>query len=358
MAQLNDLLVMGQSTLLGPTTIQNTLSVSGQTTLAGVLKLANSTWNYAGDDAYFGDNDTAGSFAIKGINGTTNLKMVQYGGTNYGTLSWDGSKFIFSHPVQGNISSSTIADQVRGAYTANGGQQNPNYFGVNKVGFLMMNTPVNNNSQYKDWIIMDCYSGNDVGGGVALGVNRQALGAYIMRSEAGRTAWAESAELLHTSNYTNYTVTKTGSGARGTWSISVTGSAGSATTATKLGTSTLGSTTQPIYLSSGTATTCSTYAGGTKVTLNGTDKGASTASFYAPTAVGTKGQVLKSNGSGAPVWSTADNVSFTPTLTSGTEIGKITINGKATSLYYQTSASAITYVSFNSSTKTLTITKG
>lgn len=116
---------------------------------------------------------------------------------------------------------------VVGSYTGNGGQQNPNYFGTNKVGFLMMNTTVNGDSYYKDWIIMDCYSGGDVGGGVAFGVNRQKLGAYIMRSNADRKAWAESAELLHTSNYTSYTVTKSGGGASGTWGINVTGSAGS-----------------------------------------------------------------------------------------------------------------------------------
>ena len=64
-----------------------------------------------------------------------------------------------------------------------------------------------------------------------------------------------------------------------------------------------GSSTQPIYInSSSQPTTCSTYAGGTKVTLNGTDKGASTASFYAPTAVGSKYSILTSNGSGAPSW--------------------------------------------------------
>lgn len=118
-------------------------------------------------------------------------------------------------------------DYVVGSYTGNGGQQNPNYFGMNKVGFLMMNTTVNGDSSYKDWIIMDCYSGSDVGGGVALGVNRQKLAAYIMRSDASRKAWAESAELLHTSNYTSYTVTKSGSGASGTWGINITGSAGS-----------------------------------------------------------------------------------------------------------------------------------
>lgn len=122
---------------------------------------------------------------------------------------------------------------VVGSYTGNGGQQKPNYFGTNKVGFLMMSTTVNGDSNCKDWIIMDCYSGTDVGGGVAFGVNRQKLGAYIMRSTAARTAWVESAELLHTQNYTSYTVTKTGSGASGTWGISI---SGNATTSTKLAT--------------------------------------------------------------------------------------------------------------------------
>jgi hypothetical protein len=107
-------------------------------------------------------------------------------------------------PTLGNAASASLASKVEGSYTSNGGQQNPNYFGKNRVGFLMMNTKVNNNSHYKDWIIMDCYSGNDVGGGVAFGVNRQALGAYIMRSAAARSSWAESAELIGTHNYTTY----------------------------------------------------------------------------------------------------------------------------------------------------------
>ena len=47
-----------------------------------------------------------------------------------------------------------------------------------------------------------------------------------------------------------------------------------------------------------------TYAGGTAVTLNGSSKAKSTASFYAPTSAGTSGQFLKSNGSGAPTWGT------------------------------------------------------
>jgi hypothetical protein len=67
-----------------------------------------------------------------------------------------------------------------------------------------------------------------------------------------------------------------------------------------------GSSTQPIYInSSSQPTTCSTYAGGTEVTLNGTNKGASTASFYAPASAGTSGQILKSSG-GEPSWADAD----------------------------------------------------
>ena len=65
-----------------------------------------------------------------------------------------------------------------------------------------------------------------------------------------------------------------------------------------------GSSTKPVYIpNTGIVTECSTYAGGTKVTFNGADKGASTASFYAPTAGGTAGHVLIGAGTtAAPAW--------------------------------------------------------
>ena len=82
----------------------------------------------------------------------------------------------------------------------------------------------------------------------------------------------------------------------------------------------LGSTTKPVYTSTaGTFAECSSYAGGTAVTLNGTSKAASTASFYAPTSAGTNGYVLKSNGSGAPTWMAV------PTIPS------VTLNGSSSS---------------------------
>lgn len=101
-----------------------------------------------------------------------------------------------------------------------------------------------------------------------------------------------------------------------TVSCDISGNAATATTATsanKLGTGNKGSATKPIYLSAGTPMECSTYAGGTSITLNGASKSGSTASFYAPTTLGTNGQVLTSNGT-AVYWTTPlSNKYFMPT---------------------------------------------
>lgn len=106
------------------------------------------------------------------------------------TWLWGGNSensYYVYNPSNFNVNSATYAHKVRGEYT--GGQQNPNYFGTNWVGFRMMNTTVGTNSQYKDWIISDCCSGNDVGGAVAFGMNRQSLGAYLMGSDSNRSSW-------------------------------------------------------------------------------------------------------------------------------------------------------------------------
>ena len=59
--------------------------------------------------------------------------------------------------------------------------------------------------------------------------------------------------------------TKTGTGASGTWGISISGNATTATTASKLGSTTIGGSAKPIYLSSGAPTACSATVGSTTV---------------------------------------------------------------------------------------------
>lgn len=80
------------------------------------------------------------------------------------------------------------------------------------------------------------------------------------------------------------------------------GTASNALTSDKLGVIDVGSVNQPIYLVKGVATAANTYAGGTAVTLNGTSKAATTASFYAPTSAGTEGYLLIADKDGNPTW--------------------------------------------------------
>lgn len=122
---------------------------------------------------------------------------------------------------------------INGTYTGNGGQQKPSYVGSGTVRFNMMDNSVNNDGNYKDWILMDTYTGNDVPWVTAFGIDKSSSPrAFIMVGAKGNTEkWASSAELLSTINYTSYTVTKTGSGASGTWGISISGNAATASKA-------------------------------------------------------------------------------------------------------------------------------
>ena len=64
----------------------------------------------------------------------------------------------------------------------------------------------------------------------------------------------------------------------------------------------IGDSSTPVYINNTIATVCSKYAGGTAITLNGTPKGATTASFYAPTTSGSNGYILQAQQNGEPQW--------------------------------------------------------
>lgn len=201
-------------------------SVSFGTSLASAIKHTISN-TYIGYNAHNADYATNANYATSAGNADTVDGHHFHWSGQSGQPSWlwggnDSTNMYVYNPSNFSVNYANYSgygNTVLGSYTANGGQQNPNYFGTNRVGFLMMNTNVNGNTHYKDWIIMDCYAGNDVGGGVALGVNRQALGAYIMRSDAARTSWAQSAELLHTANYSSYALPLSGGTISGTLKV-------------------------------------------------------------------------------------------------------------------------------------------
>ncbi len=87
-------------------------------------------------------------------------------------------------------------------------------------------------------------------------------GQIAVRAKNNGT-WQAWRKILDSSNYTSYVPTKTGSGASGTWGISITGSAasctGNAASATKL-TSSAGNATTPVYFSGGKPVACTGIA--------------------------------------------------------------------------------------------------
>lgn len=81
-----------------------------------------------------------------------------------------------------------------------------------------------------DWQIGNIRSGSI--GSEGFGITKDNSNLVFRVNE--HNAWVNGGVVLHTNNYTSYTVTKTGGGASGTWGISITGNAATATNADTL----------------------------------------------------------------------------------------------------------------------------
>lgn len=108
----------------------------------------------------------------------------------------------------------------------------------------------------KDW--------SDYSGGPYWQASVSANNNMYFRNSTSGTDWGTWQKVLSDNNYTDYTVTKTGSGASGTWRISISGNAATATSATsatsaasadKLNANN-GSNTQPVYFTEGKPVPC------------------------------------------------------------------------------------------------------
>lgn len=89
---------------------------------------------------------------------------------------------------------------------------------------------------------------------------------------------------------------------------------------------------------------------GASITMNGAV--ASSPSFYAPTSAGTSGQVLKSNGSGAPSWITLGSNAYTSTEYLPLSGGTITASGHSTPLTLKSGTQISSYLKFISANDT------
>ena len=174
------------STTLNPIYV----NVSGDT-MTGALNFANNVWNKLGDDVQFGDNNTAGAFCIQGLNGTTALKMTQYGGTNVGTISFDGSKFIASHYLSANVTFSDVTG-ILDSYDTRAETRTPQ----NTPRGLTVNFKQNSTYELSDggtyigllsW--RSYSSGSDLSGGQPIEIAYTQNGNLWTRMGTSATAW-------------------------------------------------------------------------------------------------------------------------------------------------------------------------
>lgn len=174
-----------------------------------------------------GDSDTVAGLSVhSGRNNEAN-KVVRTDGNGYIQAGYinssDGDENNYSEPARiwgtnGSDSylrtynaSTVIVGKVFGTYSGNGGQQGPGYYGRNRVGFLMSNQPVNGYTSYTNWLYMDNYNGDDVGGATAIGVARTQPRAFIMQSDANRNSWNNITELISVYNISSYAIANAGS---------------------------------------------------------------------------------------------------------------------------------------------------
>lgn len=179
----------------------------------------------------FNGNATSATKATQDGNGATisSTYLKLSGGTLTGVLTAKGSMYEDSYSGALNMNNSNIYG-LNSIYTADSSDN-----AAEGIHF------------YRDATHVDTLWMN---GGDLLFVPNRALGTS--------TTKANSNTVLHSGNYTNYTVSKSGAGATGDWGINITGSsasctgnaatATSATTASKLANTTkIGDTNQPVY---------------------------------------------------------------------------------------------------------------
>lgn len=331
----------------------------------------------------------------------------------------DGTPTATTYNLQADIRYQTHNATTSGWKDMLGRQSNPTLSVTRHQGTVPTWIP----QKYSSSLV---FGGNGTKGLLSCGYNTPIVtfgGASTDNSTDDAPAWYFKLSGTSGTTYTFPTASKTlaatdGSNATGTWDISISGNASTATTASKLGTTTVGgkttnpiylnegvpeamtnisivsggtfqkyvevgndngsvrlfastnrglydstktkwiiytngtsvkiptwadkgSTTKPIYLSAGEPAECTTYAGGTKVTLNNSSKAGSTASFYAPTTGGTAGYILKGKGTTtAPDWAASPfhtaltSKGTTATTTAGETYGVAGVKtGSATTIY-------------------------
>ena len=206
-------------------TISLTGSVTGSGSFDGsgnlsIATTTNHSHNYAGSSSAGGSANSAVKLDTATA-GDSNTPVYFSGGKPVACTSLDLN-------TSGNAATATAAHSliVQGTITAiNGTSRYPSGLrigGIYNSGypFSYGTTLTMETSQFGAELIF-----NGLGGGGATGSGDM---RFRTHSDWSTSEWGDWRTVLDSSNYTSYTVTKTGGGASGTWPISITGNAASA----------------------------------------------------------------------------------------------------------------------------------
>lgn len=262
------------------------LPLSGGT-MTGALNFANGIWNVVGDDVAIGDMNISGTLGVMGKNGNTAIKLVQYGasttsgsaapgvtwictganastisGTLSGTFSgnlsgtatsanaapWSGitgkpstyPPSSHTHNYAGSSTAGGIAYNANALYknsstrqtSANYDLTNDNIY-AHRVTYSVASSTMTTAKPPTDAHILTFGWDTNAGYGAQFAVGNSFSNHLYIRGAKSETkdnknvcTWESSwRTVLDSGNYTSYTVTKTGSGASGTWGINVSGGA-------------------------------------------------------------------------------------------------------------------------------------
>ena len=122
-------------------------------------------------------------------------------------------------------------------------QSNPQVYFGQSIGLRVAMTGVA--GVWTDTMWINGYSGGDVKSMCAIHTSRQGTPRiWVSTQECTSTTYGTMYELLSSYNYNDFSPTKTGTGASGTWGINISGNAATATNISNTGTVNLASATE------------------------------------------------------------------------------------------------------------------
>lgn len=175
-----------------------------------------------------GDNGNE-YFRIESISGSTATTIASFKreGIRLGIGTFIGS-------LTGNATSASKASLLSNLYSSRPESANIEITGNGSLSTFKATSAMSVGKPPSDSHILHFEWDNAGGYNAQIAIATGSGGNLYTRGMSAGT-WGTWKTLLHSANYSSYTVTKTGSGASGTWGISITGNAATATKATQDG---------------------------------------------------------------------------------------------------------------------------